>query len=324
MSERMIWKNGQYLPESEATISVYDAGMMQITCFEMLRSFNKVHFRLKEHLERLFTSMKFIGVQSPYTINELMDVCNELVIMNSPMFDEGDEHRLLINVSSGALGIYKHVSGVVNGPNIIITDFPLRWTVAGMSKLYEFGVNAIIPNQKAIPSSLMENRVKNHCRLHVLRANMEISQFEGDRNWALLTTPDGIITEFVGSNIFIVKGNTLITPKSINVLNGISRKYVMNTLASNLGLDVVEDDILPWNVLTANECFATCTPASILPVVSLNGQAIGTGAPGRITTALLKQWSKNVDINIPLQIANWDRKYSADLNGSSPYQFKAK
>lgn len=322
MSNRIIWKNGEYLPESEATVSVYDAGLMQVTVFEMLRSFNNTHFQLKEHLDRLFNSMKFIGVSSPYTIGQLMSVCNGLVDRN--VFEDDDEHRLLINCSSGALSIYKDVSGVVNGPNIIITDFPLRWTVAGMSKLYELGINAIIPNQKAIPSSLMENRVKNHCRLHVLRANIEISKYEGDRNWALLTTPDGFISEFVGSNVFIVKDNCLYTPKAINVLEGVSRNYVMSILAPSLKLKVIEKDILPFDIIRADECFATCTPVSILPVVSLNGQLIGKGIPGTITKLLLEKWSSNVNVDIQGQVKKWDMKYKTNAVGVSPYTYNVK
>lgn len=316
--ERVIWKNGEFLPESQAVVSVYDSALMfGSVIFTMLRSFDKVLWKLPEHLNRLYNNLKYLNIDVPYTKDELSEVILSVIQHNT--FEDDDEHRILVDVTPGLLSIY-HAMGKM-GPNVIVADFPLRMTTAGAGKWYDSGINAIIPNQKSIPSDIIENRVKNRNRIHFLRANMEVSLCSGENNWALLTDNQGFITEGTGSNFFIIKNKKLISPEPRNILEGISRRYIMNKLAPALGLEVCEKNLLPYDVLIADEAFFCCTPFCILPVVSLNGQAIGDGKPGIITKKLLHQWSVNVNVDIPKQIKDWDLKYNTELTGSSPYQF---
>jgi branched-chain amino acid aminotransferase len=72
-------------------------------------------------------------------------------------------------------------------------------------KLYDKGINAVISSQRNIPSSLLDNKIKNRSRLHYLMANIEVSSAKGDNNWALMLDPDGFITEGTGDNFFIIK-----------------------------------------------------------------------------------------------------------------------
>ena len=129
----------------------------------------------------------------------------ETIKKNEPAFSDNDEHRIMIDVSRGLLGMYQGVEGLHKGPNVIIADFPLRWTVTGMGKLFDTGINAVVTSQRAIPASLMDPKIKNRSRLFYLMANIEASHFEGDNNWALLLDPDGFITEGTGDNFFIIK-----------------------------------------------------------------------------------------------------------------------
>ena len=326
MENRIIWKNGDFLPEKEAVVSIYDAGMMYGTIFEMTRSFKKVHFKLKEHLERLFASAKYFNINISYSIEQLVDICNQLLKKN--IFDNGDEHRLLINVSSGALSIYKDIDGIINGTNIIITDFPLHWTVRNMGKLYDEGLNLMTPSQQAIPSKILSNRAKHHNRLPFLRANMEVAQSGIPNTWALLLDNNGFLTECVGANVFLIKDGILYTPKTTNILAGISRKYVMTEVAKNLyarvDFPVIETDLTVYDAINSDEMFVCATPFCILPVTSFNGSKIGDGKPGKITNKLLDIWSYNVGVNIPEQIKKWNEKYKNDISGSTPYQFTKK
>jgi branched-chain amino acid aminotransferase len=320
--ERIIFKNGEYLPESEATISIYDSALMfGSVIFTMLRTFNKQIFKIDEHLNRLYNNLKYLNLDISYAKVQLADIVQNVINQNK--FEDDDEHRILIDVTPGLLSIYHEMGSL--GPNIIIADFPLRMTTTGAGKYYSEGINAIIPNQKSISSEIIDNRVKNRNRLHFLRANMEVSFCKGDNNWALLTDNQGFITEGTGSNFFIIKGSTLISPEPRNILEGISRKYIMTKLAPSLGLEVKEMNLLPYDILTANEAFFCCTPFCMLPVVSLNGQQINNGLPGEKTMKLLHQWSTNVGVNIPEQINTWDKKYEKTMiKGSSPYSFSKK
>ncbi|HRR48539.1 MAG TPA: aminotransferase class IV [Bacteroidales bacterium] len=316
MSERVVWWNGKIIPEREARVSIYDSALMfGDTVFEMLRSFNRKHFKLEEHINRLYNSAKYIRLEIPFTRSYLMNACEEISKLNEPNFNSDDEHRLMINVTRGLLSIYRGIDLEEKGPNVIIADFPLRWTVQGMGKLFDVGVNAITPNQRTIPARYLEPKVKNRSRLHYLMANIEVSLCSGENNWALLLDDDGFVCEGTGANFFIVeRQGRLITPESRNILRGISRDYVRSlksTVIRNIEL---------YDVMTAQEAFFTGTPFCIMPCTSINGVKIGDGEVGPVTKELLKIWSRNVEVDIIGQIKKWDEDNLKD--GASPYSFK--
>ena len=138
---RLVWWNGKLIPEQEARISIYDSALMfGDMVFEMTRSFNKKQFKLREHLERLYASIKYLRIPIDLTIDEMEKAVYETIEANEPFFEDDDEHRIMIDVSRGLLGIYENnVTGISTGPNVIIADFPLRWTVSNMGHLYDTG-----------------------------------------------------------------------------------------------------------------------------------------------------------------------------------------
>ena len=319
---RVVYMNGKFVPETEAKISIYDSALMfGDMVFEMTRSFNKKQFKLREHLERLYASIKYVHIPIRMTIDEMEECCLATIEKNEPFFDKTDEHRLMINVSRGPLSIYSEIFNGKLEPTIIIADFPLKWTVAGMGHLFDVGINAVITSQRAIPAQLLDPKIKNRSRLHYLMANIEASHWSGDNNWALLLDPDGFIAEGTGDNFFIVTKNQIITPEPRNILRGISREYVFD-LAKELGIACIEKNIEPYDVLTADEAFMTGTPFCMLPVTKLNGTNIGQGKVGNVTRKLLNRWSQNVGVDIELQI----KKYSEEVknhkhNAPTPYHF---
>ena len=322
-SQRVVYVNGNFVSESEANISIYDSALMfGDMVFEMTRSFKKKQFKLREHLERLYLGLKILHISPQMKIEELENACHETIKQNEKVFDIHDEHRLMINVSRGPLGIYAPVFGGVIEPTVVIADFPLKWTVASMAPLFEKGINAVIPSQRAIPANLLEPKIKNRSRIHYQMANIEAAQFAGENNWALLVDPDGFITEGTGDNFFIVKNGEILTPEGRNILRGISRDYIFE-LAQQLGIPCRESNIEPYDVYQAQEAFMTATPFCILPTVSLQGINIGNGKMGEITTALLNQWSNNVGIDIRQQIEDYGKEVAGmSPNVPTPYQFR--
>ncbi len=322
---RLVWFNGELVPESEARVSIYDSALMfGDMVFEMTRSFQKVQFKLREHLVRLYNSIKYVRIPLEMPLEEMERHVYETIEANDPGFGPDDEHRIMINVSRGLLSIYQDVVGLRKGPNVIIADFPLRWTVAGMGKLFDLGINAVIPSQRAIPAWLLEPKVKNRSRLHYLMANIEVSNYEGDNNWALLLDPDGFVAEGTGDNFFIVKDRVILTPEPRNILRGISRAYIFD-LARDLGLPCLEKNLEAYDVYTADEAFMTGTPFCLLPVTALNGVAIGAGKMGEVTRLLLDTWSARVGVDIEKQIKAWDAaSQGKGPAGPSPYSFRKK
>ena len=237
-NQRLVYFNGKFVPESQAKISIYDSALMfGDMVFEMTRSFNKKHFQLKEHIDRLFLGLKILRINLDITKEKLFKICEETTRVNEHLFDKNDEHRLMIDISRGLLGIYEGVEGLKKGPNIIVADFPLKWTVRGMGKLFDQGINMVITSQRVIPAQYMDPKIKNRSRLYYLNANIEASLFKGNNNWALMLDDDGFIAEGSGDNFFIVKNNKVITPEGRNILRGISRDYVIQQLCKKILLN---------------------------------------------------------------------------------------
>ena len=326
IQSRLVYFNGKLVPETEAKISIYDSALMfGDMVFEMTRSFNKKQFKLREHIDRLYAGVKILRIPLAMTPEEMERACYETIEVNDHLFATDDEHRLMIDVSRGLLGIYQGIEGLHKGPNVIIADFPLRWTVASMGKLFETGINAVITSQRAIPATLLDPKIKNRSRIHYLMANIEASQIEGANNWALLLDPDGFIAEGTGDNFFIIKDGVVITPEGRNILRGISRAYVIGELCPQLSIPVVEKNIDAYDVYTADEAFMTGTPFCMLPVTALNGNAIGDGHVGGGFTRLLGQWSENTGVNIDGQIKKWDvARGETTSDAPTPYRFKKK
>lgn len=323
---RLVYFNGKLIPETEAKISIYDSALMfGDMVFEMTRSFNKKQFKLEEHIERLYVGLKILRIPLDMTPLEMEQACYKTIEANDHLFSEDDEHRLMIDVSRGLLGIYHGIDGLNKGPNVIIADFPLRWTVSGMGALFEQGINAVITSQRAIPASLLDPKIKNRSRIFYLMANIEASQMEGDNNWALMLDSDGFVAEGTGDNFFIIKNGVVITPEGRNCLRGISRAYIIEEICPQLGIKVVEKNIEPYDVYTADEAFMTGTPFCMLPVTSLNGVSIGTGKVGKLFNVLINCWGNNLNVDIAGQIKKWN-KISGDLSGDTPtpYKFKSK
>jgi len=321
--KRQVYLNGEFVDEDQARISIFDSALMfGDMVFEMTRSFNKVQFKLREHLERLYSGIKILQIPMHLSIDELESVCYRTIEINEPLFNEHDEHRLMINVSRGPLGIYRDVFSEPMGPTVVVADFPLKWTVAGMGQLYDKGINAVIPSQRAIPASLMDPKIKNRSRLFYQMANIEVSGYKGDRNWALLLDPDGYITEGTGDNFFIVKNGEVHTSFGENVLRGISRDYVFE-LCDQLRLPCRERNFGPYDVYTADEAFMTGTPFSILPVTSLNSVEIGKAEMGPVTRRLIETWGSNVGVDLIEQIKRFNAETSTP-SGTTPYSFAQK
>ena len=322
---RVVYHNGKYVPENEAKISIFDSALMfGDMVFEMTRSFNKKQFKLKEHIDRLFASIEHVQIPINISKEEMENICYTTIEKNESVFGESDEHRLMINVSRGPLSIYSEIFNNKLEPTIMVADFPLKWTVQGMGKLFDTGINAVIPKQRAIPEELLDPKVKNRSRLHYMMANIQTSEFSGDNNWPLLLDPDNFVAEGSGDNFFIVKNSELYTPEPRNILVGISRNYIFE-LAEELGIVFHETNLEVKDVEDADEAFMTATPFCMLPVTSIHNNNIGEGKRGPIFDKLLDRWSTNVGVNIEEQIKKFNKELESNgISGPSPYQFKTK
>ena len=323
-SGRVIYQNGEYVNEKDARVSIFDSALMfGDMVFEMTRSFNKKQFRLKEHLNRLYNGINILQIPIKQSISELEKICYETIERNEKVFEKTDEHRLLINISRGPLGIYSSIFDNKLEPTVIVADFPLKWTVNGMDELIDKGINAVVTSQRAIPADLLEPKIKNRSRIHYQMANIEASNWKGKNNWALLLDTDGFIAEGTGDNIFFVKDGVVYTPEPRNILVGISRNYIFE-LCEELGIKCIEKNLGTYDAYTADESFMTATPFCLLPVTQFNSCNIGNGKMGETTKKIHDLWSKNVGVNIHQQIRDFSKECKKlNKQQPTPYQFKS-
>jgi branched-chain amino acid aminotransferase len=319
---RVVYVNGEFVPEADAKISIFDSALMfGDMVFEMTRSFNGEQFLLREHLERLYRGINQLRISIKETIDDMEELVRQTITTNRPAFSPTDEHRIMINVSRGPLSMYKMIFDGKVEPTVIIADFPVKWTVASLAHLYDVGVHAVIPSQRAIPAHLLDPKIKNRSRMHYMMANLEVSLVSDPSAWALLLDPDGFVTEGTGSNFFIVSEGQLITPEPRNILRGTRRRYILD-MADKLGIPAFEKNIGFYDVASAEEAFFTSTAFSMLPCTQINGLTIGSGNMGPVFRALLKAWSDDVGVDILAQT----KAFAAEVgdvfsSGTDTYHF---
>jgi len=321
-AERLVYMNGEFVPENQAKISIFDSALMfGDMVFEMTRTFKGEHFKLREHLERMYMGIKLLKIPLDLTIDQMIAAVEQTDRMNDPAYEPDEERRLMINVSRGPLSIYRDVFGGKIEPTVAISIFPLKWTVGPTAHLYDQGVHAVIPSQRAIPAQLLEPKIKNRGRMHYLRANLEVAMMQDPKAWALLLDPDGFITEGTGANFFIVKDGRILTPEPRNILRGISRQYIFE-LAEQLEIAIEERNLEVYDAAGADEAFFTSSPFCLLPCTRINTYVIRDGKPGPITSRLLDAWGKRVGVDIVAQARQYAHETgSAAYGGTNPYRF---
>lgn len=292
----ICYYNGKYIPHTEAKISVYDSSLMfGDMLFEMTRSFNHITFKLGEHLDRLYDGLKYFQIDVDFTRDDIKKIMEELIKRNSQSIFKDDEYRFMINVSRGPLSIYHSLFDKIE-PTLIITLFPLSLTVGSQAHVID-GVNIVIPEQRVVTNHLIDPRVKSRSRVQYMMANLQISSY-GNKTWALMLDDENNIAEGTGSNFFIVKDKTIITPPAKNILNGITRQYIFDlanyAMQNNGTNEYIEKELTKFDVATADEAFFTCTPFCITPATSFFGRPIGDGKVGVITKCLEEKWNYKI------------------------------
>ena len=288
--ERVVYLNGEMVPESGAKISVRDLGFVfGDAVFDVTRTFGGTIFRLEEHLERLYDSLAYLRIDPGMTRERMAGLTMQVLEANLPLLGENDDYWVAQRVTRGVPA----ESGPV--PTVIIECMPLPF--AERAAYYRDGLPLITPSVRRTPPQCMSPRVKMHNYINLVLGELEV-QSQNPKAWPILLDMNGNLCEGKGSNIFIVKNERVTTPREQYVLAGISRQTVIK-LARNLGIEVAETDIDLFDAYTAEEVFLTSTSFCICPVSSINGSVVGAGkVPGPVTGRLQKAYNDLVGIDI--------------------------
>lgn len=277
MGERLVYISGEFVPQSEAKVSVFDHGFLYGDgIFEGLRVYSGNIFKCREHLIRLYESAKSIMLDIPMTIEEIEDAVVETVRINQ-LHDA--YIRLVVSRGKGDLGLDPFSCSLAEV--IIIVDqvrlFP--------PELYEKGLEIVtVPTRRNTPDAL-NPKIKSLNYLNNVLVKIEARR--AGVLEALMLNHEGYVCEGSGDNIFLVKNGRLLTPPGyLGALEGITRAMVID-LAKEKGYEVAEVPFTRHDVYVADECFLTGTAAEVIPVVSLDSRVIAQGTPGPITQEMI-------------------------------------
>jgi branched-chain amino acid aminotransferase len=293
--ELLVYIDGKFYPKSEAKISVYDHGLLYGDgVFEGIRAYNGIVFKLKEHIDRLYRSAHPIFLKIPLTKTELMEAVLETLKKNNLK----DAYiRLVVTRGVGDLGLDPRKCP--KATIIIITEPLLQLHSA---EKVENGINTMITWVKRNPVDSATHEMKSLNYLNSILGKIEANNTGADE--AICLDKTGYICEGVGENIFIVRDGKLYTPSlSSGALNGITRALIIR-LAKKLGIEVIERNITPNELFTADEVFFTGTAAEVAPIREVNKRVIGAGKPGPVTKRIMQEFekaTKNSNEGTPIQ-----------------------
>jgi len=278
----IVYLDGQFVPADQAKISVFDHGVLYGDgIFEGIRFYRRNIFRLREHIERLYDSAKYILLNINETPEQMAEIVAETCRRNGM---ENGYIRLVVTRGTGTLGLNPYLCPK---PTVfcIVTTIKLY-----PQEYYDHGLPIITAATRRFSSDAVSPRVKSLNYLNNILAKMEAVHCGTQE--AIMLDMQGYIVECTGDNFFIVKNGVVFTPPTYQgALRGITRDAVIE-IAQSLKIPVREERLTLYEAYTADECFLTGTAAELVPVSSIDRRTIGTGQPGRITNQILAEFRK--------------------------------
>lgn len=279
-----IWFDGKLVPWREAQIHVLTHSLHYgLSVFEGERAYKTdkgpAIFRLKEHTDRLFNSAHIYRMHMPYTREQIMEACCEVVRANNldscyirPIAFYGSEKMGVspkgaathVAIAAWPWGAYLGEEGLQKGIRVKTSSYARHHVNVTMAraKFAATYANSILANTEAIQDGYDE---------------------------ALLLDVDGFVAEGAGENVFVIKDGCIYEPEIASALVGITRSTIIS-LAREMGLEVVSKRLTRDDIYIADECFFTGTAAEVTPVRELDNRTIGSGSRGPITEELQKRY----------------------------------
>ena len=269
---RTVYVNGTYLPEHEATVSIFDRGFLFADgVYEVTSVLDGKLIDFAGHAKRLQRSLDELEMANPTTEDELLAIHRELVRANT--ITEG---LIYLQITRGAADRdFAYPEGVT--PTIVL--FTQAKTGLADNPMAKVGMKVI-----SIEDQRWGRRdIKTVQLLYPSMGKMAAKAAGAHDAWMV---EDGVVTEGTSNNAYIVKGNTIITRQlGHEILSGITRAAVLR-MAREAQMKVDERPFTIDEAKAADEAFVTSASTFVMPVVEIDGVAVGTGAPGAVATRL--------------------------------------
>ena len=281
---KYIWKNGSYEKWDESSVHILSHTVHYGTgVFEGVRAYETEKgaaiFRLKDHTKRLFEAAKKINIEVPYSQDELNKVQKDIFLKNN--LSEG-YLRPIVFMGSESLGLRATDLSV----NVAVAAW--EWPSYMSPEAKKNGISII-----KSPYEQYSNPIHSGYKIIGTYINSTMALHDAiskGADEALLLDKNGYVSEGSGENIFSIKEDTLITPKTDHCLNGITRQSVIK-IASDLGLNVEEKDVTYEELVQSDEVFFSGTAVEITPISKIDDVLIGSGSIGPVTEKLQNLYS---------------------------------
>lgn len=279
-----VWLNGKIVPVAEATISVFDHGLLYGDgVFEGIRSYGGKVFRLDRHLKRLEDGARAIRLTLPMSREELVIATYETLRVNN--ITDG-YIRLVVTRGVGSLGLSPNRTG---NPSVFIIADQIELYP---KELYEKGLAIISSSVLRNHPNALSPRIKSLNYLNNILAKIEAH--DAGVLEAIMYNHIGFVAECTGDNVFFLRDGVAQTPPiHAGILEGITRNAVIELLGKR-NVRLREMDLTRSDLYVADECFLTGTAAEVIPVTSIDGRPIGDGKPGPVTRQLLADFKELV------------------------------
>ncbi|MEQ8444189.1 MAG: aminotransferase class IV [Alphaproteobacteria bacterium] len=296
LNERTVYLNGEFLPESRALLSFRDAGFVYgDAVFDTARTFNGVLFRLRNHVDRLFSSLAYCRIAIGMDRDEIAEVTEQVVARNRPLLGPNEDYWVSQRISSGPVPLDGEPP-IQDGPTVVIecTPLPLR----ARAPMFRDGIDAVTAPLKRIPPDALSPNAKMNNYMNAVLSQREVSAIHPGA-WALQLDRNGNIAEGIGCNVFFVIDGVIHTPREEFILPGVTRAVVID-LARKSGFEVVETDVSLHRASIATEAFFTSTSLCVCPLRSLNGRSY-LGLAGPVAKQLMALFSDEVGMDFAAQ-----------------------
>ena len=271
---RTVYVNGTYLPENEAKVSIFDRGFLFADgVYEVTSVLGGKLIDFQGHAIRLERSLRELGMRNPIETADLLEVHRELVRVN-----DIDEGLIYLQITRGAASDRDFAYPSEDTPPTIVL-FTQNKSGLADSPVAKVGIKVI-----SIADQRWGRRdIKTVQLLYPSMGKMMAKAAGCDDAWMV---EDGAVTEGTSNNVYIVKDGKIITRHLSNdILHGITRAAVLR-FAREAQMEVEERAFTVVEAQNADEAFFTSASAFVMPVVELDGQAIGAGIPGPVAIRL--------------------------------------
>ena len=278
--ELTIYIDGQFLPERDAKVSVFDHGLLYGDgIFEGIRFYNGRVFKLTEHLERLWDSARAIMLTIPMTMAEMEAALLETIRRN----ELRDGYiRLLVTRGKGNLGLSPDRCPKAT---VVIIAATIQLYPP---EVYERGMTVVTVATRRMAPAALSPAVKSLNYLNNIMAKIEANIAKADEG--LMLNEEGYVAECTGDNVFIVKRGEIFTPPIYaGSLRGITWQAVLD-IAAELGFKVHVQSLTRYDLYTADEFFLTGTAAEVIAAVKLDERVIGDGKAGPVTKRIISRF----------------------------------